>query len=219
MINLEPLISTPDFTPSIIDKPLSCAVIGNSNSLLEHEFGNEIDQHDIVFRCNQAPVQDYESHVGSKLTYRMMNSHNFWATKRDWPSRQSMCDKHAQFDPDFLTKIQDETIIVKRDVPPTEFPLLLDQMETNRNKVLFLNMKFHNLCDSYIGRSATSGFVSIMLAIKNFGKVNCFGFRFIEGEYHHYYERIEQYDQSCHHFTKEQEIMEWLNQTGHIILK
>ena len=77
MINLEQLFCTPDFASSIVDKSLSCAIVGNSNSLLKHEFGNEIDQHDIVFRCNQAPTQDYELHVGSKLTYRMMNSHNF----------------------------------------------------------------------------------------------------------------------------------------------
>lgn len=48
----------------------SCAVVGNSGSLLEHELGEEIDSHPIVIRLNDAPVKGFEKHVGSKFGFR-----------------------------------------------------------------------------------------------------------------------------------------------------
>lgn len=220
MIDLERLNNIPDFTPPIRDRALSCAIVGNSSTILEDNLGDEIDAHDVVFRCNQAIVKDFEQHVGAKLTYRMLNSHNFWATKHDWPSRQSMCEKHERFDPDFLTKISCETIIAKRDVPPSQFKKLLSQLESNGNAVLFLKLGFHNFCDAVVnGKSASSGLVCILLALRNFKDVVCYGFRFKEGEYNHYYEKIKPYDQSCHHFDREKKVMEWLQQTGAITLR
>jgi len=51
-----------------------CAVVGNSATLLRHEYGPEIDSHDMVLRMNYAPVAGYERHVGSKATFDMINS-------------------------------------------------------------------------------------------------------------------------------------------------
>eukprot|EP00873_Tetraselmis_striata_P012213 jgi/Tetstr1/432477/TSEL_021853.t1 len=51
-----------------------CAVVGNSATLLRHEYGPEIDSHDMVLRMNYAPVAGYERHVGSKATFDMVNS-------------------------------------------------------------------------------------------------------------------------------------------------
>eukprot|EP00873_Tetraselmis_striata_P012214 jgi/Tetstr1/432478/TSEL_021854.t1 len=63
------------FPPEQLDLSYGrCAVVGNSATLLRHEYGPEIDSHDMVLRMNYAPVAGYERHVGSKATFDMINS-------------------------------------------------------------------------------------------------------------------------------------------------
>eukprot|EP00873_Tetraselmis_striata_P043273 jgi/Tetstr1/463537/TSEL_008416.t1 len=52
----------------------SCAIVGNSATLLQREYGSEIDGHDMVLRMNSAPVAGYERHVGHVTTFDMVNS-------------------------------------------------------------------------------------------------------------------------------------------------
>jgi len=54
----------------------SCAVVGNSGVLLGSNFGVEIDSHDAVMRINYPPTHGYESDVGSKTTFDMVNRAN-----------------------------------------------------------------------------------------------------------------------------------------------
>eukprot|EP00899_Mesostigma_viride_P023903 jgi/Mesvir1/4698/Mv21593-RA.1 len=51
----------------------SCAVVGNSDSVLQHKDGPIIDAHAMVIRFNEAPTVGYEQHVGSKTTIRIQN--------------------------------------------------------------------------------------------------------------------------------------------------
>lgn len=51
----------------------TCAVVGNSGDLLKTEFGQEIDEHDAVFRDNEAPVNEkYAKYVGMKRDFRLV---------------------------------------------------------------------------------------------------------------------------------------------------
>jgi hypothetical protein len=52
----------------------TCAVVGNSPSLKQYNYGKEIDAHDAVLRLNYAPTAGYEQFVGSKTTIRLVNS-------------------------------------------------------------------------------------------------------------------------------------------------
>ena len=58
----------------------SCAVVGNSGTLLQRELGAEIDAHDAVIRVNHAPVahsgtgRRYARWAGTKTTWRIVTS-------------------------------------------------------------------------------------------------------------------------------------------------
>nr|XP_015004606.1 CMP-N-acetylneuraminate-beta-galactosamide-alpha-2,3-sialyltransferase 1-like isoform X1 [Macaca mulatta] len=49
-----------------------CAVVGNSRSLWSSGLGFRINQHEVVLRTNQAPVQGFEADVGNRTTMRIM---------------------------------------------------------------------------------------------------------------------------------------------------
>ena len=55
----------------------SCAVVGNSGSLANGKFGEEIDHHSAVFRVHNAPTHRFEADVGSKTTYQIVDQ--FWS--------------------------------------------------------------------------------------------------------------------------------------------
>ncbi|CAM4730812.1 unnamed protein product [Leuciscus chuanchicus] len=51
----------------------TCAVVGNSGSLLKSGCGKEIDKHDFVIRCNLAPLEDFADDVGLRSDFTTMN--------------------------------------------------------------------------------------------------------------------------------------------------
>jgi hypothetical protein len=52
----------------------TCAVVGSSGNLRGKSYGEAIDAHDVVFRVNAAPVNKHERAVGTRTTWRVMNS-------------------------------------------------------------------------------------------------------------------------------------------------
>ena len=48
-------------------------LVGNSSNLLTQNLGSKIDQFDVIFRFNRAPIKGFESHVGNKTTHRFIN--------------------------------------------------------------------------------------------------------------------------------------------------
>lgn len=52
----------------------TCAVVGNSGSLLETQYGDAVDSHEVVIRFNAAKTEGYEQFVGYKTTFRILNS-------------------------------------------------------------------------------------------------------------------------------------------------
>ena len=47
-------------------------VVGSSDNLIGRGLGQFIDEHEVVVRCNRAPIKGYEVDVGSKETRRFM---------------------------------------------------------------------------------------------------------------------------------------------------
>ena len=58
-----------------LDKKI--ALVGNSSSLLDEEYGSFIDSHVQVVRFNNAITEGFEKHVGSRTDLRISNPHVF----------------------------------------------------------------------------------------------------------------------------------------------
>lgn len=56
----------------------TCALVGNAGVNLMSRFGEGIDSHEVVIRFNNGPTQRFESHVGRRTTFRLIN--NLWST-------------------------------------------------------------------------------------------------------------------------------------------
>jgi len=52
----------------------SCAVVGNSGILMQKEYGELIDRHEVVIRLNNARTERYERNVGAKTNISFVNS-------------------------------------------------------------------------------------------------------------------------------------------------
>lgn len=65
-----------------------CALVGKSGSLLLHEQGAEIDGHDAVFRMDEAPVHQFEAHVGTKTTVRIVKGDKLREVESQATSRE-----------------------------------------------------------------------------------------------------------------------------------
>lgn len=55
----------------------SVAIVGNSEKLLDKNFGKEIDSYDFVIRFNRAPTKNYEKYVGQKTSLRVVADNEF----------------------------------------------------------------------------------------------------------------------------------------------
>lgn len=51
----------------------TCAIVGNAGHMSLKEYGKYIDRHDLVVRFNTQPVEPFQSHVGTKTTFRIAN--------------------------------------------------------------------------------------------------------------------------------------------------
>ena len=54
----------------------TCAIVGNSGTMLRKAQGEEIDAHEAVMRINYPPTRRFEKNVGSKTTYDFSNREN-----------------------------------------------------------------------------------------------------------------------------------------------
>mmetsp|Transcript_29004 Transcript_29004/g.81691 ORF Transcript_29004/g.81691 Transcript_29004/m.81691 type:complete len:447 (+) Transcript_29004:194-1534(+) len=68
------------FSHKVFEK---CAVVGSSGILHHFQFGEEIDDHDMVLRFNSAPTRGFEKLVGSKTTHRITNTQNWCFRESD----------------------------------------------------------------------------------------------------------------------------------------
>ncbi len=186
-----------------------CAVIGNSGHLLDQNLADEIDQHDVVFRFSLAPVKGFENKVGQKTTLRIINNKVFSGIKDPMAPEER--------DDQLLDFINDRILVVSWDNHLFQQSIFKFM---HAKQLLFLNPSFKNeICNRYFYRSATTGFIGIILALHYFEKVSLFGFNFYEGDWkkRHYFESCKKYV-SEHSHNEEKYIVHTLADQGHITI-
>ena len=141
----------------------------------------------------------------------MANSHLFHAAIENTTlDIQNMTNLFSKFERYFLYTLKNESIIVKNGVSKSHFSSVLDKLQkNNNNEVIFLNQHLYNYLINVTGNHPTTGFIGLLIALKYFDKINCFGFSFFKEEdwsKKHYYEDIKPYDISSHNFEIEEQI-------------
>ncbi|XP_028788289.1 beta-1,6-galactosyltransferase GALT29A-like, partial [Neltuma alba] len=74
----------------------SCAVVGNSGILLNSEYGELIDNHEVVIRLNNARVGRFDKNVGTKTNISFVNSNILHSCMRN---RECFCHPYGSHIP------------------------------------------------------------------------------------------------------------------------
>ena len=166
-----------DITPDT-----TIAIVGNSGILLERDYANLIDNHDIVIRCNQGPVSGFEEYVGTETTIRMIAGKAFWG---DQPGRE--CPQH---DTNFYSKLENQNLIIKANPLYDSINGILKHFNTKAH----INFLDHNTLIPVIEQQTSVidpslGFTAICLANSLSNNTSIFGFTFMGNASvkHHYY--------------------------------
>jgi len=211
-----------------------CAVVGNSGTLLDSSYGGIIDNHDIIFRMNQAPLKGYELYVGRKSTFRILNSL--------WSHRYS--HGYAPWDPGYehLPLEPAATLILSRVAVPI-FNELYEFWRKRRPDITLLMLNSRvvavirqvlldyraRLCGAGFGPFAggntpSSGWVAVYLATQLCAKVDVYGFGVGEvggkDVNYHYYQGFaaRKFGTDVHSFDSETHLITALSDAGMITL-
>ena len=194
-------------------KNKSCAIIGNSPKLLSTEFGDKINQYDIVVRCNHSQTSGYEKNVGNKTTFRVLSTKVF-----GYKENETL----TSFDSKYLPSLSNEHFIIKTDINMSERHLvggIINNIDSN-NKISVATTKFQQLVmDNINGGEPSSGFFAINLFLLFFDSIDIFGFDFYKDrgttQKLHYFENVTHQSQ-VHNFSDEENAVKYLESIGRI---
>ena len=160
-------------------------IVGNSQRLLLTEDGEEIDDHDVVMRLNNAPTVGFERWVGSKTTHRVMNA--------IWSGRYYNDAVGSTVVMDVLPLEANVTVLSSRS-PDNDFNRLKSSLSKRRPDVIAtkLSNEFVNLAGDYLRRvrvdlerlrgvpysgkgSPSSGFLSVFFLLQLCRQVDVYG--------------------------------------------
>ena len=155
----------PDLPDILKDtKNKSVAVVGNSYSLLNSNYGKEIDSHDIIIRFNFGLTKGYESDVGSRTDLRILGkNHIFREFKNELMIHRYNKDVY---------KNADKIVHLKEC-----YPNLTGFTDEYYN---FINNEF------FCGSICSSGFMGVAMALKLFENVSVYGFQNTNEKQHYY---------------------------------
>lgn len=185
-----------DWAARLARKPhATCAIVGNSGTLLGSKFGQEIDAHDAVMRINYAPIEGFAADVGTRTTYDFSNREN----------ARRLLTSHVQW--------RDSTVIFFETASPTNrkkiFLPLLAKFPSKKLQFLHPSFIVRGLRQWYEFKAelerrkgATfhdkpmSGYYAVMLMMQLCERIDMYGFEPYTSKRHatapyHYFDKVE----------------------------
>ena len=196
----------------------SCAIVGNSGTLLENELGEEIDSKDMVIRFNSAPTEGYEQFVGTKTSFRILNRPDavLEASSSEEVTISTVRDEHQM-------RVWTRLLLGKVRKGNNHNPELIKTS-------LVFDPEFLCYCWNWVGKKGhkpSSGLVGIIMAMKTCtpGKIFLYGFEssnyFQETARPHYFdwERPAKGREKVHPFEHELKLQKQLASFGLIAIR
>jgi len=189
----------------------SISVVGNSGILKNRNDASAIDSNDHVMRFNHALVENFEEICGSKTNFRFINEHSL--NHSDDNLMQELNDFFPATKKDYVDDFSDLNIIIKfhGETPTTDCQHKIDNI-CKKNNVATVSPELFRFCSSILGRSPSAGFLGIMIALKYYSKIECFGFNFNQnvGVDKHYFEKSDKTG-GTHDFNQEHNFIKSLH--------
>lgn len=211
-----------------IDKPIflskNIAIVGNAAELMKTEYGNEIDNFDIVIRFNSCVIEGYEKHVGKKVTHLFCTCH-YYNNKR----QRTGIDGQTYINKVNTRDFRNINVIAILNGPDGRKTLKNNnQFHNSVNTSEFYNyLNIQNEILSNIGcgvknnKKPTAG-IAVLLQLVDLGfKPHVYGFTHtLDHKYCTYYwpDNIRDKRKNIHHnFVKEYKIISFLRENGLVI--
>lgn len=157
-----------------------CAVVSNSGSLLDKNYGELIDSHDVIIRCNRTVIEGYEEFVGSRTDIRLLNNHcTDQILNKDFSLNGAYKNIFSEWSSVTIDNvITDEVIILTHSNHVPSLNSIQNRLPNNNE--VHDSLKF--IPNIYIesGKRLTTGGNAIALSSKLFEEVNCFCFDFMQ---------------------------------------
>lgn len=176
----------------------SIIIVGSNRCLHGSGLGKIIDSYDVVVRCSNAPREDHEADVGSRLDVAMLNA-VFTQHAPEHPSPRSL----PHIDPDENVEVWHPPYRAVRGIYKHRmgyFPVLLTDT-------------LYETAWKQLGAAPSSGLLSVMAAA-NFGfqKISIAGFGPLEDNdtFSHYYGDVDKQASQCNFVGENQLLRDWL---------
>ena len=169
----------------------TCAVVSNSGDLMNYEYGELIDSHDVVIRCNWSLINGYEKYVGKRTDIRMTCIHlarllhDFDTFSKDQHYRECF-PSWSELSVEEL--IYDDEILILQPNADTFKEGIISKL--NGNEIYSLSDLGKGGILDYRGTHLGTGIIAILFASALFESVSCFCFDFFQKSKEHYYEKL-----------------------------
>lgn len=190
-------------------------IIGNGPSILEKEYGEEIDKFDIVIRLNDYKIKGYEKNVGEK-TDLWFTGLGWQLDKRNAGVKTLICSHKFYKRKEVLKQVSKKIIFSKDE----------NTIKNEKKNIYYVNNPHMFKYQKYISDKKymfSTGMCAILTAINYFyNPITIVGF---DGAIEkrkggtgkvmpHYYERKTEVGKGVHNFNKEQEMLRELMMEG-----